>query len=193
MDLATCSATKEAPTRSDCARSKPPARRATVGGTATALEGIARDHFGIETIREIPSVVYRAGFSRDQISLLAPKVVEAAQAGDIHAVQILKRAGEELALTASGVVRQLYEPGEAADVYLTGGVFNAGPLVLEPFDAALKREWPEAVARMPKLPPVAGALILAAQAVGVETDEVWLAIVADSLAQATGQGHEWTR
>ncbi len=77
----------------------------------TALEPVVRAHFGIGTMREITRVVYRAGFSRDQISHLAPKVADAARAGDGAARRLFTQAGEELARTACGVLRQLAEPG----------------------------------------------------------------------------------
>ena len=83
-------------------------------------------HFGIAAMREIPRVVYEAGFSRERISLLAPAVAAAARDGRRRALRIMARAGQELATTALGVIRQLFQPGDAVDVYLTGGVFNAG-------------------------------------------------------------------
>lgn len=113
---------------------------------ATALERIVREHFGIVTMREISRVVYRAGFSRDQISHLAPKVADAARAGDDAAFQILAGAGEELARTACGVLCQLSARDDHVVVYLTGSVFEAGGLVLDSFQKALRVEWPSAEA-----------------------------------------------
>jgi len=150
-------------------------------GPSTALELIIQDHFGLSKIREITRVVYRAGFSREQISLLTPKVVKAAEDGDREAACILSNCAQEIALTALGVIRQLYEPGETATVFLTGGVFNAGPLVREPFEAALHAAWPEAQLLAPRFPPVAGALILAARAAGRDPDAAWLQNVESTL------------
>lgn len=149
----------------------------------TALQQVVTEHFGVERVRQLPRIVYAAGFSREQISLLAPKVTQAAEAGDAAAIAILRHAGEELATTALGVLRQLFQPGDAADVYMTGGVFKAGPLLMEPFRALLHREWPTAEPRAPRFPPGVGALVLAAQSVDIPVDDAWLDRVATSLQQ----------
>jgi N-acetylglucosamine kinase-like BadF-type ATPase len=153
-------------------------------GPATALEGVVLGHFGLERMRDITRVVYRAGFSREQISLLTPKVVAAAEAGDAVAAESLRAAAREVAATAAGVVRQLFAPGEAVDVYLTGGVFQSGPSFLKPFEAALRDLWPDARPRTPRFPPVVGGLIVAARAAGVATDAPWLARVEQTLQGA---------
>ena len=150
-------------------------------GEQTVLGAAVREHFGIETTREIPGVVYRAGFARERISLLAPTVVRAARDGDPVACQIVTTAGEELARTALGVIRQLFEADADVEVYLTGGVFGAGDVLVGPFRSALRAGWARAEAREPRLPPAVGGLILAARAVGQPTDAAWLDSVASSL------------
>jgi glucosamine kinase len=151
-------------------------------GEPTVLQGIVEEHFGISTMRQITGVVYAAGFPRERISLLAPKVAEAARDGDAAALAVMRAAGEELAQAALGVIRQLFEPGDAVGVYLTGGVFAAGDVLLEPFRATLRSEWPTAEAKEPRFPPAVGGLILAARAAGQAVDAAWLDAVATSLA-----------
>jgi N-acetylglucosamine kinase-like BadF-type ATPase len=150
-------------------------------GPGTVLEAVVLDHFSLPKMRTITRVVYRAGFSREEISLLTPKVVAAAEEGDGEAVRILRKCAGELAATASGVIRQLYEPGQHAAVYLTGGVFEAGALITEPFTGALRAHWTEAEPLLPRFPPVVGALIEAARAAGGEPDERWLQRVEETL------------
>ena len=158
-------------------------RAGDLRGEPTVLGAAVREHFGIGTMRELPRVVYRAGFSRERISLLAPKVVRAARAGDPVACRIVTTAGEELARTALGVIRQLFEfeANDAVDVYLTGGVFGAGDILVDRFRSALRAGWARAEAREPRLPPAVGGLILAARALGQPTDAAWLDSVASSL------------
>lgn len=159
------------------------AARAGDGRAApTALDTVVRDAFGAATIREVAREVYRAGFSREKISLLAPAVAAAAEAGDATARQIMTSSGEELALSVLAVVRRLYQPGEAVTVYPTGGVFKAGDLVTGPLRAALARGWPHATIQPPRFPPVVGALILARRSAGRDADAAWLARVAATLA-----------
>ncbi len=151
----------------------------------TTLQEIVAEHFEVERVRQLPRIIYAAGFSRERISLLAPKVVVAAEAGDAAAIEIIQNAGEELARIALGVMRQLFAPGTAVAVYKTGGVFRAGELLMDPFRTVLFRDWPEAEPREPRFPPAAGALILAAQSVGISIDAAWLDTVAATLPAVT--------
>jgi N-acetylglucosamine kinase-like BadF-type ATPase len=89
-------------------------------GEPTLLRVAVLEHFSIPTMRTIPRIVYRTGFSRERISLLAPLVSAAAQQGDFAANRIVAQAGKELATTTLGVIRQLYQPGDRIAVYLTG-------------------------------------------------------------------------
>lgn len=153
-------------------------------GAPTILYDVVRAHFEIPEMRTIPRVVYRAGFPREQISLLAPAVTAAAQAGDAVAQGILAAAGEELATTTLGVIRQLCGEADNVDVYLTGGVFNAGELLLEPFREKLRAGWPAAEAKAPEFPPAVGGLILAARAAGQATDGQWFDRVGATLERS---------
>ncbi|HEY7035570.1 MAG TPA: BadF/BadG/BcrA/BcrD ATPase family protein [Thermomicrobiales bacterium] len=150
-------------------------------GEPTALQAIVEEHFGIAAIRQITRVVYAAGFSRERISLLAPKVTQAARDGDAAALAVMRAAGEELAQTALGVIRQLFAPAAAVGVYLTGGVFAAGDVLLDPFRASLRSGWPMAEPREPRFPPAVGGLIIAARSVDRPVDAAWLDTVAASL------------
>ena len=151
----------------------------------TMLTEVVVDHFEVERVRQLPRIIYAAGFSRERISLLAPNVVRTAEAGDSAAIEIIRNAGEELARTALGVMRQLFEPGAAVVVYMTGGVFKSGALLLDPFRTLLQQQWPEAEPRMPRFPPAVGGLILAAQSVGIVVDDTWLDTVDAALDRTT--------
>jgi N-acetylglucosamine kinase-like BadF-type ATPase len=158
------------------------ATRASDGqGEPTALEALVMAELGLAAMRDVMRVVYAAGFPRDRIARLAPKVADAARAGDSVARRIMTSSGEQLAELALAAIRQIHEPGEAVPVYLTGGVFQAGDLVRAPFRAALHLGWPDAEPREPRFPPVAGALILARRAAGDAADTGWLERVAASL------------
>jgi N-acetylglucosamine kinase-like BadF-type ATPase len=153
-------------------------------GAATSLLTAVLEHFDIATMRTIPRVVYREGFAREHISLLAPVVSEAATTGDTEAGRIMATAGEELACIAVGVMRQLFDSGENVTVYLTGGVFGAGKCLLGPFKTALYAQWPSALSRFPRFPPAVGGLILATRAIGRAPNASWLEAISGSLGQA---------
>lgn len=150
-------------------------------GEPTTLRAAVLEHFGIPTMRTIPRIVYKAGFSRERISLLAPEVTAAARNGDGVACRIMTRAAEELASTTLGVIRQLYQPGDSVAVYLTGGVFSAGETLLGPYRSALSDGWPAAEVRQPEFPPVIGGLILASRSLDRPTDVAWIETVRATL------------
>ncbi len=150
---------------------------------ATTLWPIVLDALGVDDIRNVPALIYSEQFTRDGISQLAPLVVQAAADGDAVASRIVTWAGEELALTALAVIKQLFEPGEQVGVAITGGVFSAGELILEPFRNKLAEQWPGATPHTPRFPPAVGAVIFAARVAGIEPDVAWLARVGDTLTQ----------
>ena len=154
-------------------------------GEPTELTGIVCNHLELATIREAPRVVYHAGFERNRISLLAPLVAETADAGDLIAARILTEAGRSIGLIALGVLRQLFEPDDAVDIYMTGGVFNIGARITEPMNEMIVAEWPNAVTREPRFPPAVGAVIVAARSFGIAVDDAFLNQIAASLPSVT--------
>lgn len=136
-------------------------------GEPTELLPFVLEHYRLDSVREIIRVLYASDFTRDQVSSIAPDVVRIA-AEDRVARQIITTAGTKLAEIGRACIAQLHEPGTAVDVYPTGGVFAAGPLIREPFAARLAQDWPEAVIREPRFPPVVGALLQAMRSVGDE-------------------------
>jgi len=157
------------------------ARAADGRDDPTALQALVERAFGLAAMREITRVVYAAGFSRDRLSLLAPEVAAEAHAGDAVATRIMRTAGKELARTALATIRMLYAPGDPADVFLTGGVFAAGDILLDPFRAALSTGWPHAQPLPPCFPPTVGGLILAHRGLGHDIDPTWLDTVARTI------------
>ena len=144
-------------------------------GPDTALNRLVCDYFEIDSIRKVTQVVYKAGFSRDRISLLTPIVAQVAADGDAEARKIVVDAGHSLGLVGLGVIRQLFNPGEHVEVYRTGGVFNIGNLVIDQLNDTLYEGWPGAVSRAPRFQPAVGGLILAVRSLGVNPGAEWFA------------------
>ncbi len=144
------------------------ATRANDGrGNPTALLPFVCQHYGLDSVREIIRVVYADAFTRDQVSSIAPEVVRIA-GYDAVAREIVITAGQKLAEIALAAIRILYPAGDSVDVYPTGGVFAAGPLITEPFTSCLSKEWPTATTREPRFPPVVGGLLQAVKSLGDE-------------------------
>jgi glucosamine kinase len=136
-------------------------------GPETELLPFVIDHYGLPTIRHIVEILYAPDFSRDRVAGIAPDVVRIAESDDT-ARQIVTEAGVRLANLAIAVARRLFTSGENVDVYPTGGVFSAGPLVTAPFRATLQHACPGATILEPQFPPVFGALLHAYREMGIE-------------------------
>jgi N-acetylmuramic acid 6-phosphate etherase len=106
---------------------------------------------------------HAAGPNVQRLASLAPRVSEAAAEGDPVARDILAGAGQALAELASAAARGVWpeRAPEGLTVATCGGVWQAGPLVLEPFREALNKGLPGTTVVQPALSPVGGALLMA--------------------------------
>ena len=88
---------------------------------------------------ELCARVYGPGAqTRGELAQLSQLVARAAGLGDVAALDIFRRAGEELARIAEALRLKLgYETGEAVRVSYSGGAFSAGDLLMKPFREAL--------------------------------------------------------
>jgi N-acetylglucosamine kinase-like BadF-type ATPase len=98
----------------------------------------------------------------------APLVFQTAEAGDPVALTVVRWAAVELASLANGVIRQLKLEDQTFDVVLVGSMYNGGPLLLEPMQAAVQAVAPRACFVRLAVPPVVGAVLLGMQAAGLD-------------------------
>lgn len=117
------------------------ALRASDGrGGSNALLDRAQRRFG--ALRGLPALVHGAGDPPRLIASFARDVHAVASAGDEVAIAIWRDAGHELARTAAAAAQRLFDAGAQFDVAATGGLFGAGDLLTEPFEAELARRVP---------------------------------------------------
>ena len=94
----------------------------------------------------------------------AARQYERVKMGDSHALRILEDAARELAGIADAVRRALaFEAGEPVHISYSGGIFQAGALVLDPLRRELVARSAAYELRTPVLPPHLGAAIYAAK------------------------------
>jgi N-acetylglucosamine kinase-like BadF-type ATPase len=136
----------------------------------------------VGTLGDIHRLVYSGKLTRPDIAALAASVSEAAEAGDAVAEQILASAGKELGSLAIGVLQKLGWTQELVEVGMVGGVFRAGPRVLEPFTKAVHSANPIAQILPARIPAAAGATLLALEELGINVDDTVLANVQSTLA-----------
>ena len=113
---------------------------------------------------------------------LVPLVFEAADEGDQVARDLLVRVGTEVGITANSIIKRLGLAAADVDVVLGGSVFKGrGPLLVDTVIQEVHRVAPQATVHLPELAPVAGAVFLALESLGVKIDETVYASVRTGL------------
>jgi N-acetylglucosamine kinase-like BadF-type ATPase len=156
------------------------AKEWTRRGPATALTPAFVEYFGVQDAARLLE-----GIQLEKLHPgpgLAPLVFQVAEAGDEVARGLIRWAGEELADLARGVIRQLRFQERAFDVVLVGGMFNGGPMLLEPMKAGILAEAPAARFVRLTVPPVVGAVLLGMEQDGLSIPRLRSRLVETSLA-----------
>ena len=111
---------------------------------------------------------------RSQIAALSQRLDEWAEAGDPEAAELLRRAGQELALLGHTARRRLPSLGAAWSV---AGSFTRSATVMNTLRAELGAEYFQA----PALPPLGGSALAGARAVGLSPSPDWAARLGQQL------------
>jgi N-acetylglucosamine kinase-like BadF-type ATPase len=98
--------------------------------------------------------------SRVQIASLQMIMLEAYKQGDSEVGKVYKQAISELVLIVKGTVDKLNFGSDIIDISYIGGLFNEKVLFLDPFAAAIEKNF-QARVNPPKLSPSLGAILLA--------------------------------
>jgi N-acetylglucosamine kinase-like BadF-type ATPase len=102
--------------------------------------------------------------SRGDLARLSPLVTRAAAMGDVQALDIFRRAGDELAHIAEALRQRLgFRAEETVRLSYSGGAFAAGEVLLAPFRQALAAASPSFEIRRPLHEPHFGAALYAAK------------------------------
>ena len=120
---------------------------------------IIRAHFALKNDMEIMVRMDEMGYTRKNIAALQILLEEAALAGDESAIRLYDEAARELALLVKGL-RGSIELEPFSPLSYAGGLWNAGELILGPFREAISGL--DMTFTKPALPPVLGAVLLAA-------------------------------
>ncbi|WP_158853657.1 BadF/BadG/BcrA/BcrD ATPase family protein [Halorhabdus sp. CUG00001] len=141
-------------------------------GPETELTDRATQHFDVDSFLEIIKPVYEHAEPPGNIASFAEEVTAAAQAGDAVALDLLREAGEELALAAKAVDDEL----DLADPVSVGGVGGLleSTLVREQFVSAVTEQFQAPDVLEPIQHPVVGGVALAADnhAFSIDVDQL---------------------
>ncbi len=137
-------------------------------GPATSLSQSAFALYGVDdAIALLHAFTRRGGLADAEVDRLAPVVLDAADSGDGVAQAIVADKGRILGSQGRACAAQLDLPLDGLRVVLSGRVF-AHPT--ERLAAATMAELPGAIAVRHPVPPVAGAVLLALDRLGVVVD-----------------------
>lgn len=134
-------------------------------GPATKLHALFLEAGGAKSANELLHKFYTTEFARPRIATFGRIVERAAEEGDAVARGILLKAASELALLASAVRRQLFEPGALVHVVHMGSVFRS-PILREQFRELVEQERGNQCGP-PLYAPAVGALLEAYRASGL--------------------------
>lgn len=132
------------------------------------LYALVRERLQLGIDLDLCGHVYsRLGAQRSAVAGLSQLVSEAALAGDQQARTIFSRAAQELAAMVCAVRASLHVPDRVTlPVSYSGGVFESGALLLEPFREQLATHPGHFSLTTPALNPAVGAALYAAKCVG---------------------------
>ncbi len=130
-------------------------------GKPTALSPAVRRALDFDDADDIMRILYHDNLSVTRIASLAPLVLDAANAGDEVALDILRAGAHELSLNVKTVADRLLFTAFPFPVTIVGGLGETRGIYRQMICEAIKRELPHCTIDEPKLPPVLGAVILA--------------------------------
>lgn len=142
----------------------------------TALTTLVLKHFDQTTVEDLLHSFSRRGSippTTLAVSKLAPVVLDAADAGDLAAVQIVEQHGLHLAEYAIAAARKVHL-GAAFTLVLNGGIFrHPGQRLVKAIVDHLHTVYPDVIPVRSRYEPAVGALLLALESAGITiTDEL---------------------
>jgi N-acetylglucosamine kinase-like BadF-type ATPase len=135
-------------------------------GPKTSLERSVPAHFGLETPYELAQELHAGRIPLRRATELAPLVLASADA-DAVAAEIVERLAREIVTMARVALERLDLVREPAEIVLGGGLFRSGNgHLLGAIEAGLRELSPALSVHPPAAPPIAGAALLALDALG---------------------------
>ena len=125
----------------------------------TALHDAVFKALQVGAVRELIGKIYAPGFGKREVAALAPLVGAAAEQGDAAALQIVEKAGRELALLVRPVAEKLGL--QSARIAFAGSVLQKCAPVRSAAQTQLQTLLPQLTLAEPQGDAAAGAVLLA--------------------------------
>jgi len=144
-------------------------------GPKTALTGLFIDRAGASDLDDLIEGIDLDRYHPD--ASWAPTVFQAAEAGDETALAAIAWSARELGESACGVIRQLEMQDLAFDVVMAGSLFDGGDLYVNPLQVTILKVAPRAQFVRLTVPPVAGAVVLAARTADLDPNAIRVRLI----------------
>jgi N-acetylglucosamine kinase-like BadF-type ATPase len=121
--------------------------------------------------------------------ILAKEILQLAAEGDPVARDVIVWNARELGESTNAVIRQLGIQNESFDVVLIGSLFKAGEAYITPLRETVQAFAPGAILTRLTVPPVVGAVLLAAEAARLDPGQIRPTLIkstAETLTSQTG-------
>jgi N-acetylglucosamine kinase-like BadF-type ATPase len=133
-------------------------------GPSTMLSQLLCTRAGVDTVEELLERISRADtrLRSPEVANMAPLVLEATEAGDLVARQILEEIGHSLGESAGHVAARLGMQDLDFQVVLAGNLFRTpNRYLLDELELGVRRAAPMASLTILEAPPVVGAVLMA--------------------------------
>jgi N-acetylglucosamine kinase-like BadF-type ATPase len=157
--------------------------------STTLLQSIP-EYLGLADLKAVHAAIYSGQISRPQIARLTVPVVTSAEAGDAVAQRLLNYAAHQLSIAVLAVVEQLGMTETGMDVFPTGGLFEASPILTDAFRNNIAAHAPAVQVKTPAFPPIIGGLLLALEAAGTATTASVVETIRATFPQAAASKHQ---
>lgn len=129
----------------------------------TEIVNIVADHYNVSSISKVPGIIYaKSSVDVEMIAGLAKNVILAATKGDTVAYEIVKEAGKNIGYLTVSLLKDLSVPAaEPFPIHKIGGIWKTDSAFVEASDQIVRKEYPNAIWKLPQLGPAEGAAIMA--------------------------------
>ena len=137
-------------------------------GPETTLRDTVPAHFGLPTVADVAIAIHQGKLTVDDTRGLAPVLLAAASGGDQVARNLVRQQATEVCAMALTAMRKLGLTGLKTPVVLGGGLLTArDPLLTASVVDGIAAEAPKAEVTIVDVPPIAGAVLLGLDEVGL--------------------------
>jgi N-acetylglucosamine kinase-like BadF-type ATPase len=137
-------------------------------GPGTVLREAVPAHFGVPEVADVTIAIHQGKLTEQDTRGLAPVLLAAATSGDQVARDLVRRQATEICTMALTAMRQLGLTGRRTPVVLGGGLLTArDPLLTASVVDGIAAGAPRAEVTIVDVPPIAGAVLLGLDEVGL--------------------------